>query len=298
MDWSAWATGTVYPLGGTRMLDVTFYGVRGSTPCSCDGTRGFGGNTSCVLIEAPDTEPIILDCGTGLRYLGCALDADSGVQPFRGTALVTHLHWDHVQGLPFFLPILKPGSKMRMVGPKQEGSSLQVEVESFIRPPLFPVDLEVLPGALEFVEMSAGSFDLGQVTVSVGDVPHVGATNGYRIDLGDASVAYLSDHQQPASGQDVPESVLQLCRDVDILIHDAQYGDDEFEAKRTWGHSTARYAAEVAMQSGAKRLVLFHHDPLHDDVWVQGAVDRTQKLVGDGLEVIGAREGLTLRSDG
>lgn len=278
------------------MLDVTFYGVRGSTPCSCDGTRGFGGNTSCVLVQAPDGEPIILDCGTGLRYLGCALDTDSGAQPFRGTALVTHLHWDHVQGLPFFLPILKSGSTLRMVGPKQEGSSLQAEVESFVRPPLFPVDLEVLPGMVEFVEMSAGSFDVGRATVSVGDVPHVGATNGYRIELDGASVAYLSDHQQPAAGLEVPESVLELCRDVDILIHDAQYGDDEFEAKKTWGHSTPGYAAEVALRSGAQRLVLFHHDPLHDDDWVQASVEQTQQLVGDRLEVIGAREGMILQS--
>lgn len=279
------------------MLEVTFYGVRGSTPCSCDATRGIGGNTSCVLVRVGDDDPIILDCGTGLRYLGQDLDTGPDGAPFRGTALLTHLHWDHVQGLPFFLPILRDGSLLRVVGPVQEVGTLADEVKSFVRPPLFPVDLDVLPGTISFDELCGGSFDVGSATVTVGAVPHVGNTNGYRVEKGDASVAYLSDHQQPAGGSfDVPESVLELCADVDILVHDAQYDDDEFDAKSTWGHSTPAFAAEVAKRSGAKRLVLFHHDPNHGDDWVEAMHEKTQRLAGNSLEVILAREGLSLRS--
>ncbi len=287
------------------MLDVVFYGVRGSTPCCCERTRGFGGNTSCVLVEIPDHDPILLDCGTGLRYLGQELASDPrrGGAPFRGTALVTHLHWDHVQGLPFFVPLLREGAALTLVGPEQEGASLADELRSFIRPPLFPVTLDDLPGEVTIREQSTGSFQLGSATVTIGMVPHSGNTNGYRIDVGDASVAYIPDHQQPElDSTAVADSVLELCAGVDLLIHDAQYDDDEFGMKSDWGHSTARYALEVARQAGAKRLVLFHHDPSHDDEWIDESRSRTNeqgaRSPGGAIEVLAASEGMRLRSGG
>ncbi len=287
------------------MLDVVFYGVRGSTPCCCERTRGFGGNTSCVLVEIPDHDPILLDCGTGLRYLGQELAADPrrGGAPFRGTALVTHLHWDHVQGLPFFVPMLREGAALTLVGPEQVGASLANELRSFIRPPLFPVNLDDLPGEVTIREQSSGSFQLGSATVTIGLVPHSGNTNGYRIDVGNASVAYIPDHQQPElDSTTVADSVLELCAGVDLLIHDAQYDDDEFGMKSDWGHSTAGYALEVARQSGAKRLVLFHHDPSHDDEWIDASRSRTSeqggKSPGGAIEVLAASEGMRLRSGG
>ncbi len=262
------------------MLDVTFYGVRGSTPCSCDSTNGIGGNTSCVLVRGPEgDDPIVLDLGTGLRYLGNELAALPTEQSFAGTALVTHLHWDHVQGIPFFVPLLRQNANLRLVGPQQPGSNLEAEISSFIRPPLFPVDLSVLPCEIDFVEMSSGSIAHGSSVISVAPIQHVGPTNGYRIDNGDASVVYIPDHQQPVDGStDVPTDVVEFCRGADVLIHDAQYDDDEFATKSTWGHSTVRYAAAVAKAAGVRRLVLFHHDPSHGDAWIAQAVIDAQAM--------------------
>ena len=280
------------------MLNISFFGVRGSTPCSCESTREISGNTACVVVEPDGEDPIVFDLGTGLRYYGQHLEA-KGVEAFTGTALVTHLHWDHVQGIPFFKPLLHPNSKIRIMGPPQPGSSLAAEVESFVKPPLFPVRLSVLPGTVEFVESASGdSTDFGSCTVTTAAVPHCGLTNGYRIQNSIGSVAYVSDHQQPADGSlSVPEEVVELCRDVDVLIHDAQYSAEEFESRKDWGHSTPEYALEVARVVGAKRLVLFHHDPSHSDEWVRATEKRIAAEGAQyGIEVIAAYEGLQLTS--
>ena len=276
------------------MLEISFFGVRGSTPCSCETTMGVGGNTSCVVVEAPGGDPFLLDLGTGLRYAGEAMCAREHV-PSRGTALVTHLHWDHIQGLPFFAPLLREGSAFRIVGPPQDGT-LREAFEDFVGPPLFPIGLDLLPAELTLEAMERGSFDVDGVTVTVAPVPHVGATNGYRLDHAGGSVAYLPDHQQPADM--VPSAdVLELCRDVDVLIHDAQYTPDEFVMKATWGHSTPEFALRVATEAGAKRLVLFHHDPVHDDAAVHAMADELRASApSDGPEIIVAVEGLVLSS--
>ena len=281
------------------MLTATFYGVRGSTPCSCDGTRAFGGNTSCVLVEVDGEAPIILDLGTGARYLGLDLlarYAGSDV-PFRATALVTHLHWDHIQGTPFFKPLLTAGARLDIVGPVQDGSSLAAEFTQFVRPPVFPVSLDQLPGQVCFRDAGNESLTVGSATITVFDVPHVGATNGYRIDAGGGSLAYLSDHQQPLDGSlDVPDHILESCRDVDVLIHDAQYDAAELAQRQDWGHCTPEYALELARRCRARRLVLFHHDPTHDDDWICAAVARVQRQAGPELTVMGAFEGLRITS--
>jgi phosphoribosyl 1,2-cyclic phosphodiesterase len=283
------------------MLDITFYGVRGSTPCSGEAVARYGGNTSCVVVSVPGEDPIICDLGTGLRYFGDDVEsrAGAGAEPFRATALVTHLHWDHVQGLPFFTPVLRPGAELDVIGPDQGDDTLEDAMNRSIAPPMFPVPLSELPGRIRFRELSRTCIPIGSARVTVFDVPHVGPTNGYRIDVGDASVAYLSDFQQPASTGDevvVPPEVLDPIRGVDVLIHDAQYDPEEFARKSTWGHCTVAYAVEVARAAGASRLVLYHHDPLHDDDWIDRAVDEAQGWAGAAVEVMGAREGLVLRS--
>ncbi len=279
------------------MIDITFYGVRGSTPCACEGTRRYGGNTSCVLVRLGDDQPIILDLGTGLRYLGERLNKELGEEAFQGTALVSHLHWDHIQGLPFFKPLMHHEATLQIVGPRQDTGSLQSAVHAFVSPPLFPVDIDQLPGTLSFRESANETFEVGRATVTAAEVAHCGVTNGYRIQNGTGSLAYLSDHQAPRDGSlDVPASVVDLCQDVDVLIHDAQYDNDEFAARLDWGHSTIDYAVAVAVASNAKRLVLFHHDPSHNDDWVDEAVAHARELAGDAVEVIAAAEGMTLRS--
>ncbi len=283
--------------GGVEVLNIHFYGVRGSTPCSCESTRGIGGNTACVLVQVDNEEPILLDLGTGVRYYGAELEA-GGVTAFEGTALVTHLHWDHVQGIPFFRPLLHPDARLRLIGPPQEGSTLQAEVARFVQPPLFPVSLSLLPGTVEFVETDGVQpIDAGSCTITSASVPHCGVTNGYRIQNSIGSVAYVSDHQQPSDGSDVPAEVIDLCRDVDILIHDAQYSSAEFDERNDWGHSTPEYALEVARQANARRLVLFHHDPSHSDEWVLATEESVGKrAAAQGIEVIAAYEGLQLTS--
>ncbi len=276
------------------MLDVTFYGVRGSTPCSGPGISRYGGNTSCVLVQAPGELPIVCDLGTGLRYLGLDFGPD---KPFVGTALVSHLHWDHIQGLPFFSPVLRPGAELEIVGPHQDGHTLDEAFAAALKPPLFPVNLGDLPGAFRFRETSDSQFRIGSATVTVFPVTHVGPTNGYRVDCGDASVAYISDFQQPEDGSlGVSDRVIEACTGVDLLIHDAQYNPDEFAAKFNWGHCTVQYAVEVALAVKASRLVMYHHDPAHDDAWVDDARDYAAGLAGSACEIIAASEGLTLSS--
>jgi phosphoribosyl 1,2-cyclic phosphodiesterase len=271
--------------------------VRGSTPCSCESLSRYGGNTSCVVIEGPQHDPIVLDLGTGLRFFGLNRPFD---EPFRGTALVTHLHWDHVQGIPFFSPLLVPDAHLDLYAPAQEGCSLADAVRSFISPPYFPVGIDDLPGEIVFHDTVPGTFEIPGATITAAWVPHVGPTLGYRIEVGDASVAYLSDHQQPGLGStEVSPDVLKLCDGVDVVIHDAQFDDLEFSMRSDWGHCTVDYAVEVAAQAGARTLVLFHHDPGHTDVRIDELLTHARSLPSakDVPEIIAASEGMTLSLD-
>ena len=223
----------------------------------------------------------------------------------RATALLTHIHWDHVQGLPCFVPALKAGSRFDIYGPGDAGLSLEQAFETFMRPPFFPVRVCDLQGEIVFHDLSDGDLSIGNAKVRARTVPHTGATNGYRVDWNGASVAYISDHQSPTAadgsgeGEDIATSVLELCDGVDLLIHDTQFWPGEWQAKRDWGHCTVDYAVRVARESGAHRLVMFHHDPGHDDAEVDRMLDHARKAVsGCGVdEVIAASEGLTITLD-
>ena len=274
-------------------MNVTFYGVRGSTPCPSEGNRRYGGNTSCVALESPGRDPIVLDLGTGLRMYGETLPHDGS---FTGHALVTHVHWDHVQGLPFFMPVLQPGASFDVYGPPLPDQSLGECFETFLAPPYFPVSVEQLPGVITFHDVSDTDLTVGDAKVKVRAVPHTGLTNGYRIEQDGVTVTYISDHQMPADDHTaIADSVLELCDGADLLIHDAQYTPLEFESKRDWGHCTVDYAVHVAATAGVKRLALFHHDPSHDDDTVDcllaGAHERAAGRID---EVVAAAEGLTI----
>lgn len=235
-----------------------------------------------MVLEIEGRRPIIFDLGTGLRFFGLTRPAS---EPFHGTALLTHLHWDHVQGIPFFTPLLRDGSHLDVYGPPQEGSSLEAAIRSFIGPPYFPVGIDDLPGTLEFHETLDGTFEVDGVTVRAATVPHTGLTLGFRVDHGGRSVVYVTDHQQPVDDPTfVDPRVLELCRGADVLIHDAQFTQSEFDAKSTWGHCTYEYAVEVAAQAGVRTLVLFHHDPEHGD-------DEMSRIESVSAE-LGARRGL------
>ncbi|CAB4537582.1 unannotated protein [freshwater metagenome] len=235
-----------------------------------------------------------MDLGTGLRFYGMTVPCD---QTFVGTALVSHLHWDHVQGVPFFSPMLCEGARLNVYGPRQEGCSLAEAVKTFIQPPYFPVGLEELPGEFQFFEVENDVIQIGNSTVTVAPVPHRGPTVGYRVESQGVVVVYISDHQQPGpDSTEVSAEVLALCADADLLIHDAQFDAEEFLLRSDWGHCTVEYAVEVARQAGVKRLALFHHDPSHGDDRVDELLLHAQQLEAAASlqEIFAAAEGLTL----
>jgi phosphoribosyl 1,2-cyclic phosphodiesterase len=240
---------------------------------------------------------VVLDIGTGLRFWGETLPTDGS---FAGSALVTHLHWDHVQGLPFFVPINRPGAELDIYGPAQAEGPLGEVFGDFMRPPYFPVHFSELRGRIRFHDATDGDFALGNAKVKVRPVPHPGPTVGYRVEWDGVVVTYVSDHQEPMDGSGVvPDQVLELADGADLLIHDAQYTPEEFEVKKHWGHCTVDFAIKVAKEAGARTLALFHHDPGRDD----DAVDRLLADARDAAgragvdEVVAAAEGLTISYD-
>lgn len=275
-------------------VDVTFHGVRGSTPCHGPEIARYGGNTSCVSIEVAGEQPVLFDLGTGLRYFGRSQPTDGS---FKGTCLLSHLHWDHTQGLPFFVPILRPGAQLDVYAPMQEdGRPVWRAFRSFMQPPHFPISLEHIPGTLRFHDIGDEDFSVGGMEIKARLVPHVGNTLGYRVTYGGRSIAYLSDHQQPYDGSfGLADGARELIEGCDLLIHDAQYTRDEFALKYNWGHCTIEYAVWVAAECGVKTLALFHHDPVRDDDAVDEMLRCAQRFgSARGLEILAASEGLTV----
>jgi ribonuclease BN (tRNA processing enzyme) len=245
-------------------------------------------------VETGDGPPIILDLGTGLRTLGLELDASGATE--RGLNLVaflSHLHWDHIIGLPFFTTAHSPRTTLDIYGPAQTGANLHDTFERVLQPPFFPIKVEELEGHITLKDVSDEEVAVGAAKVMVRRVPHVGTTLGFRIEAGGAKIAFVTDHQQPEDPAEVDSRVLELCDGVDLLIHDAQYTDEEFKKKATWGHSTIAYAVHVAAVAGARNLVMFHHDPLHDD-------DDVDRLLGEArvLDEASHLEGVLAASEG
>lgn len=258
----------------------------------------YGGNTSCAAVQVADEPPIVLDLGTGLRPLGHVIEDRYGIDaPVELTAFLTHLHWDHIIGLPFCRPLLRLGGTLEVFGPPQDDhAELHDVIDRVVVPPFFPVQVKELHGKIAFTAIADDTIPVGSAKVTVRRVPHVGTTLGFRIDAGGETLAFVSDHQAPDNRDFVDEAVLELCDGADLVIHDAQYTEAEFEEKATWGHSTINYAVHVAAEAGAKTLVLFHHDPVHTD-------DDMDRIVEEALScaeasrldgILAAAEGLSL----
>ena len=277
---------------------ITFYGTRGSTPCSGPQYARYGGNTSCVSLHSGE-ECFVFDLGTGVRAFGESLTALGANEGFRATVLVSHLHWDHVQGLPFFHPLMTPGSHVDIHGPAQPEGALGAVFDQFMRQPFFPITVHELAGSVHFVDTATDDFPVGRAKVRSRWIRHTSPTLGYRVQLDDVSVAYVSDHGQGCSDDAddyVPDDVLELADGVDLLIHDAQHSCGEFERKRHFGHSTVDYAVHVAREAGARRLALFHHCPTHSDREVDDlcAQARDEAEHSGIAEVFAAAEGCTV----
>src|SRR3954471_14577075 len=274
-------------------MHIRFWGTRGSIPTPGPNTVRYGGNTSCVEVRDSTGSLLVLDAGTGLRELGVALMSSNGSRPFSLDLLLSHLHWDHIQGIPFFRPAYDPNSTMRIHGPKQSRPVKEL-LGMGMDDPFFPVDLDDLPAKLEIGELSHGSDErIGKFRVRSSQLYHPAPALGYRIEADGRSLVYATDTEDPFSGKTNP--VIELAMGADTLIHDAQFMKSDY--KPTWGHSTIESAIDVAAAAKVRRLVLYHHDPDRSDDALDHIGRDAQKLGRErssGLEVVVAREGLEL----
>jgi phosphoribosyl 1,2-cyclic phosphodiesterase len=260
-------------------MKVKVWGARGSVPSPGPETTRYGGNTSCVQVTLEDGTVLALDSGTGIRNLGLVL-AGEGT---RINILLTHLHMDHIQGLVFFAPAFRPSSEIVIWGPAAPEAPLQDRIARYISAPLSPVEVRELPCGVEFREAPLSEWQIGTATVRAGSVAHRGPTLGYRIDEGDTSLCYLPDHE-PAIGADIerddPEwiSGYELARGATLLVHDCQYTDDEYPEHVGWGHSALSHTLAFARHAEPERLLLFHHDPLHSDDFLDALHGRATRL--------------------
>lgn len=267
-------------------MKATIWGARGSVPAPGPEMNRYGGNTSCVELELSDGSCLIIDAGTGIRGLGVALTAK---QP-HVNILLTHLHLDHIQGLMFFAPCFRSETSITIWGPSSPEASLEERISRYISAPLSPVEIRELPCDVSFLDTPATEWEIGSAQIRAESVTHRGPTLGYRITDGGTSLTYISDHE-PGLGAPLdtlePEwiSGYDLACRTDLLIHDCQYTDAEYPDHVGWGHSRLTDALTFARRVEARRLMLFHHDPLHSDEFLDAffstARERWQQLGGD-----------------
>jgi ribonuclease BN (tRNA processing enzyme) len=266
-------------------MEIRFWGTRGSVPTPQPTMQRYGGNTSCVEVRSGDPRHVVvLDAGTGICALGNQLADDVD----RIDVLLTHLHMDHILGLGFFAGLFRPGLDVHVWGPGSTALDLRSRLLRYLSPPLFPVRLRDLPCRLTLHDTPLGRFELPGLQVEAALVCHPGPTLGYRLDDGQTTLAYVPDHEPALAARRFPErpewtSGYQLAVGVDVLVHDAQYDDDEYDSHFGWGHSSISHALGLASLVGARHLVPFHHDPAHDDV----TLDRIYQRVAAGTHAFG-----------
>lgn len=263
-------------------MRVKVWGARGSIPTPGPETMRYGGNTSCVQLTLDDGTILVLDAGTGIRSLGLALEPSE--QPLN--ILLTHLHLDHIQGLMFFAPMFQPQSKVVIWGPAAPDASLQDRIARYISAPLSPVEVRELPCHPSFREAETTEWRIGGASIRAASVTHRGPTLGYRVEADGCSVCYIPDHE-PGLGTPLAEiddewiSGLDLARRATLLLHDCQYTDEEYPAHIGWGHSPLSDALVFARRAEAQRNLLFHHDPLHSDDFLDALGDGLGERLGE-----------------
>ena len=270
-------------------LQVCFWGVRGSLASPGPGTVRTGGNTSCVEVRLAD-ETIIFDLGTGLRALGVALLRRG---PVRAHLFLSHYHWDHIAGLPFFGPAYDPRSDLTIYGATRRGRDVRQILSGQMVDPYFPVDLGALNAHLRFVPLQDGGvLHLGPGLLKAAELNHPGGALGFRLEHGGRSVVYASDFEHGTAADD---RLVELARDADLMIFDAQYTPAEYAdgplSKKGWGHSTFEMGAQLARRAGVQRLALYHHAPDRDDRGIDQIVRLARKLHPGAFA---AREGLVI----
>ncbi len=289
-------------------MRVRFWGTRGSIATPGAATLKFGGNTSCVELVTNSGARFVLDCGTGARPLGAELMAKAP-KPVRATMLLGHTHWDHIQGFPFFAPVFVPGNELTICAPSGVGTSLAGVLAGQMEFTYFPVALDQLPATIQYKDLSEGTYEFDGVRVITQFLNHPAIALGYRIEADGVVVVYCCDHEPfatPLWREDGRrghlESILHggdrrhalFMRHADLLIHDAQYTPEEYPAKKNWGHSTYEYAVELAAAADVRRLALTHHDPTHDDAFLENMGRAARQLGRErnfALQVFCAFEG-------
>ncbi len=291
---------------------VQFWGVRGSIATPGPSTLKCGGNTTCVEVRA-DGELIVFDAGTGIRNLGRKLAGEFKSQPIEVTVLITHTHWDHIQGFPFFIPLYVPQNQIRIMGYEGSRIGLQSVLTSQMESPFFPVSMQQLPGYLKVQELKEMEFNIGKVKVTAAFMNHPGICVGYRLETSGGSIAFIPDnephsrlrmapvtdstqsHEVLAYAQKQDEKLIEFIRDCDVVIMDSQYDGVEYKSHIGWGHTCVDDAVALAVIANVKKLFLFHHDPDHDDAKVESMEEWARELAaihGSKLQVDAAREGV------
>jgi phosphoribosyl 1,2-cyclic phosphodiesterase/DNA-binding response OmpR family regulator len=285
-------------------MRVSFWGTRGSIAKPGPSTVRFGGNTSCVEVRSASGTIVVLDCGTGAHGLGQVL-MKSGPHPLIGHILITHTHWDHIQGIPFFAPLFVPGNEWDIYAPRGLNSSLRESLSGQMQYTYFPITLEGLGATIRYHDLVEGVFEIGDIRVRTRYMNHPALTLGYRLEVDGVSIVYACDHEphsrQYASGTgkmgEQDRHHINFIKGADLVIHDAQYTATEYANKIGWGHTTVECAVDMCRAAGVRQLALTHHDPLRDD----DSVDRICEDVCTGLsrsgrsiEIVAAAEGMVL----
>ncbi len=275
-----------------NQFTVHFWGVRGSIACPGAETVRYGGNTPCVEMRVGGKR-LIFDGGTGLRVLGQSLLSQMPVEAYM---FFTHSHWDHIQGFPFFVPAFIKGNRFHIYGAvAPNGATIEQRLNDQMLHPNFPVPLQIMGAQLEFNDLGVGeTVQLGDVTIENALLNHPGEAVGYRISSQGCSAAYITDTEHFPDRLD--ENVLWLARNADVMIYDATYTDQEYYSEKTskvgWGHSTWQEAVKVAKAANVKKLVIFHHDPLHNDDFLDSVAEQVGQQFPDSLM---AREGQSIQ---
>jgi phosphoribosyl 1,2-cyclic phosphodiesterase len=266
-----------------------FWGVRGSVPTSSIVNMKYGGNTPCLEVRTVSGQLLIFDAGTGIRALGKRLKQETPPEGHRITLFLSHYHWDHIQGIPFFEPLYDPSNYIYLHGYKTSEASIERALVEQMVNPFFPVDTSVMRATRHFYNISEETLQIGEAVIHTRFLNHPQGCMGYRIEADGQTLVYATDNEHGSPLHD--RNLRDLAQGADVMIYDAQYTADEYLERKGWGHSTWEVGVQVARAANVKQLVLFHHDPDHSDAFVDNiVVDASRAFPA----VVGAMEGMEL----